>query len=97
MIPQTTLGTRLRVWPDSPSARPASCVTSPLPVPTVTALGFGFVGFVLFAGTSFALITMRSAAEPLGWHAVSVSSGSGVLPTTQTSVGLTVNHGVDTR
>ena len=53
--------------------------------------GLGFVGFALLAGASFALITMRCAAEPLGLHAVSVSSGPGVLSTTHTSVGLTMS------
>ena len=97
MIPQATLGTRLRVWPDSPSARPARSVARALPVPRVLAgRGFGFAGFALFPGTSLALTTMRWAAEPLGWHAVSVSSASGVLPTTHTSVGATVNQGKDT-
>ena len=38
---------------------------------------------------------MRCAAEPLGLHDVSVSSGSGVLATTDRSVGFTVNQGFD--
>ena len=33
MIPQTTLGTRLRVWPDSPPSRPACSAARALPLP----------------------------------------------------------------
>src|SRR5262249_42508722 len=86
-IPHSTVGSLLRSWPESPSASAAERGRAFPALCGITALA----GTALIDGARRALMTIRCAAEYFGLPLVSGSSASGVLLTTETSVGATIN------